>query len=1163
VNISSPFIKRPIATSLLAAAIILAGTVAYLLLPVAPLPKVDFPTISVSATLPGASPETMASSVATPLERRFGRIAGVTEITSTSVLGSTAITLQFDLNRDVDAAGRDVQAAIAAAGGELPPSLPTRPTFRKVNPSDSPIMILSLKSDQIPLPEIYDEANTIFAEKISQIRGVGQVYVGGGQQPAVRVQVDPVALSGIGLAMEDVRKAIAASTSNQPKGLLIGQTQAFTIGANSQIFRAEGFRRIVLTYQNGAAVRLGDVADVFDDVENSRVAAWVNGKRAILLIIRRQPGANILDTNERIKAVLPVLESSISPAIQVEVASDRTQSIRASVSDVEHTLVLSVVLVVIVVFVFLRTIRATAIPSVAVPLSLLGTFGLMYLADYSLDNLSLMALTISTGFVVDDAIVVTENIARFIELGDDPMTAALKGAKQIGFTIVSITVSLLAVFIPILLMGGIVGRLFREFAVTLSMAIAVSAIVSLTLTPMMCSRLLRPPAESHGRMYLASERFFSWMVDFYDRGLRWVLRHQYLVLGLTIATIAATVLLFIEVPKGLFPQQDTGLITGFSDAPQDVSFPSMKARQEAVNAVIGEDPDIMFALEFTGAGGNNGTTGNTGTAFIQLKPKPPRTASADDIINRLRPKLAKVEGINLFLQSRQDVSVGGRTSRTQYQYTLEDASLDELKSFAPRMLTRLQKVPELRDVATDQQTNGLELDVRFDRDTASRMGITAQAVDTALYDAFGQEFVATSFTLLNQYHVVLEVKPQYLTTPDALKAIYVPAGPTVSPTQALSAGAGGSGVASPVGGGGPPGSNGSIQSALQSLSTTGATTAQGGLAQVVSLGAPIAPLADQSTQLGLATTAAQPGEVSGGGLLTTAPPLVGAVGPTTPPTSGVQTITPFQTTQVPLMSFASISTGSTSLSINHQGQFPAVTISFNLAKGKSLSEAIDAIHKVERQIGVPASVHGDFQGTAQAFTASLSSEPLLILAALFTVYIVLGVLYESYIHPVTILSTLPSAGVGALVALFACHTEFSIIALIGIILLMGIVKKNAIMMIDFAIEAEREQNMSRVEAIHLACLLRFRPIMMTTLAALLGGLPLALGTGTGSEMRRPLGITIVGGLIFSQMLTLYTTPVIYLFLDRLSRRKSHRIHPEGEGGHLGELAAAPSVRVAH
>jgi multidrug efflux pump subunit AcrB len=1163
VNISAPFIKRPVATSLLAAAILLAGTVAYLLLPVAPLPKVDFPTISVSASLPGASPETMASSVATPLERRFGRIAGVTEITSTSVLGSTAITLQFDLNRDVDAAGRDVQAAIAAAGGELPPSLPTRPTFRKVNPSDSPIMILSLKSDQIPLPEIYDEANTIFAEKISQIRGVGQVYVGGGQQPAVRVQVDPVALSGMGLALEDVRKAIAASTSNQPKGLLIGSTQSFTIGANTQIFRAAGFRDIVLTYQNGAAVRLGDVADVFDDVENSRVAAWINGKRAILLIIRRQPGANILETNERIKDVLPLLRSSISPAIEVEVASDRTESIRASVSDVEHTLVLSVVLVVVVVFVFLRTIRATAIPSVAVPLSLLGTFGLMYLVGYSLDNLSLMALTISTGFVVDDAIVVTENIARFIELGESPMSAALKGARQIGFTIISITVSLLAVFIPILLMGGIVGRLFREFAVTLSMAIAVSAVVSLTLTPMMCSRLLQPSGESHGRLYVASERFFSWMVASYDRGLRWVLRHQAFMLGLTILTVGATVALFIKIPKGLFPQQDTGLITGFSDAPQDVSFPSMKARQEAVNAVIGKDPDILFALEFTGAGGNNGTTGNTGTAFIQLKPKPPRTASSDEIINRLRPKLAKVEGINLFLQSRQDVSVGGRTSRTQYQYTLEDANIDELKTFAPRMLARLQKVPELRDVATDQQTNGLELDVTFDRETASRMGITAQAVDTALYDAFGQEFVATSFTQLNQYHVVLEVKPQYLTSPDALRGIYVPAGPTQSPTQALSAGAGGSGVASPVGGGGPPGSTGSIQSALQGTSSTGATTPQGGLAQAVSLGSPLVPLVDQSTQLNLAAVAAQPGEAAGGGLLTTPPSLLGAVGPSTPPTPGAQTVTPFQSTQVPLMSFATIATASTALSINHQGQFPAVTISFNLAPGKSLSEAIDAIHNVERQISVPASIHGDFQGTAQAFTASLSSEPILILAALFTVYIVLGVLYESYVHPVTILSTLPSAGVGALLALFACHTEFSIIALIGIILLMGIVKKNAIMMIDFAIEAEREQHLSRVEAIHQACLLRFRPIMMTTLAALLGGLPLALGTGTGSELRRPLGITIVGGLIVSQMLTLYTTPVIYLFLDRFSREKSHSIRPEGEGGDAGSLLAPPSVHVAH
>ncbi len=1018
-NVSAPFIKRPVATSLLAAAVLLAGTAAFTQLPVAPLPKVDFPTINVNAGLPGASPETMASAVATPLERRFGRIAGVREITSTSSLGSTSLTLQFDLDRDTDSAARDVQAAINAAGGDLPQNLPSRPRYQKVNPADSPILILSLTSATLPLGQVFDAGNTVLAQKISQVPGVGQVFVGGGQQPAVRVRVDPVQLAGLGLGLEDVRISIANATANSPKGAVAGLLQQQTIAANDQIVDAAAFRDVIISYRNQAAVRLGDVADVLDDVENRRAAGWIDGRRAVVMVIRRQPGANILEVIDNVRRVLPSLSRTVSPAIDVRIALDRSQTIRASVQDVEISLAISVLLVVLVVFLFLRSGRATAIPSVAVPLSLIGTFGVMYVLDYSLDNLSLMALTISTGFVVDDAIVVTENISRFIEQGLKPMEAALKGAKQIGFTIVSITVSLLSVFIPILLMGGPFGRLFREFAVTLSVAVAFSAVVSLTVTPMMASRLLKPESErTHGALARFSERGFNALHRGYDRALQWVLRHEFLMLGATALTVAFTVYLYTVIPRGIIPLQDTGQVQGATEGPQDISFPAMLRRQESVNEVIKADPAVNHFISFMGSG-------NTGIAFVELKPLQQRKASADAIIARLRPKLGAVDGINTFLQSSQDVRLGGRPSRTQYQYTLQDADLPELLVWAPRVLEKLRTIPILRDVNTDQQTAGLSLNLEIDRDTAARLGITPALIDETLYDAFGQRQVATTFTERGQYRVVMEVKQEFQNHPDVLDKLYIRS------------------------------------------------------------------------------------------------PLTGGM--------------------VPLSAMAKYVPAATSLSINHQGQFPAITLSFNLPSEIALGQAVDAVQKAQREIRLPSTVQASFQGTAQAFQESLASQPLLILFALVVVYIVLGVLYESLIHPITILSTLPSAGVGALVALLLFKTELSIIALVGIILLIGIVKKNAIMMIDFALEAEREQGLSPRDSIYQACLLRFRPIMMTTMAALLGGLPLALGQGVGSELRRPLGIAIVGGLLFSQVLTLFTTPVVYLALDRFSRRP--RPHP--------------------
>ena len=1020
-NISAPFIRRPIGTWLLAAALLMAGAVAFFKLPVAPLPHADIPTINVTANLPGASPTTMATAVAMPLERRFGRIAGVTEITSTSSLGTTSITVQFDLDRDPEGAAREIQAAIQAAGGDLPPNLPNRPRYRKVNPADSPILILALKSDSLPLPQVFEAANTVLAQKIAQVPGVGQVGVGGGVQPAVRVRVDPAVLAGLGLSMEDVRLALAAATSNTPKGG-VGAEQWHAISVDDQLLDAKAWQDVIVRWAGGegwagGGIRLGDIATVTDDVENENVAGWLDGERVVSVIIRREPGANILEVIENVKALLPELSKSISPAIDVKVAIDRATTIRASVKEVELTLVLSIFLVTAVVFVFLRSARATAIPAVAVPLSLVATFGAMYALDYSLDNLSLMALTIATGFVVDDAIVVTENIMRLLEKGMPPREAALQGAKQIGFTIVSITASLLAVFIPLLFMGGAVGRLFKEFAVVLAISITLSAVISLTLTPMMCAQILRPHREP-GRIGRLLDRGLAAIVRGYGHILRVVLRHRIIVGLVTLATVATTVWLYTQLPTGLFPQQDTGMLQGRTDGPQDISFLAMKERQEQLAAIVKTDPDVAHVI--SNVGGFGTTTTNTGSMFISLKDKPERTASADEVIARLRPKLAKVPGVNAYLQSVQDVRIGGRMARTQYQYTLESADLAELDEWAPKLTAALRKLPELKDVASDQQTQGLQLNIEIDRDTAARHGITMAQIDNTLYDAFGQRQIATFYTQVNQYRVVLEAAPSVGDGPEALDSIYL-------------------------------------------TGTDGA--------------------------------------------------------------------------QVPLSQLVRTSPSAVALSVNHQGQFPATTISFNTAPGVSLGQATAAIERARLQIGVPASINARFAGTAQAFRESLASQPMLILIALLAVYIVLGVLYESYIHPITILSTLPSAGLGALLALLVTGTELNLIALVGIILLIGIVKKNAILMIDFALELERDGKKPE-EAIYEASVLRFRPILMTTLAALLGALPLALGTGTGSELRFPLGVAIVGGLLVSQLLTLFTTPVTYLALHRFTRRRS-------------------------
>ena len=1013
-NISEPFIRRPIATSLLMAALAMAGMVAFPLLPVAPLPQVDFPTIQVSVQLAGGSPDTMAATVAAPLERRFGQIAGVTQMTSTSTLGSTSITLQFDLNRDIDAAAQDVQAAITAAGRQLPTTLTSPPTYRKVNPADSPILILATHSDSLPLTTVDDYADNVLAQQISQISGVAQVTIGGEQKPAVRVQVDPAKLQATGLTLEDVRGVLVNSSTNAAKGSINGARQSFTISANDQLTKAEEYDNVILAYRNGAPVRVRDVGHAISGPQDVNVAALMNSTPAVVLLVFKQPGANVIDTVDSINAAMPGMAAVIPPGMKVDTIVDRTQTIRASVLDVEFTLALTIGLVVMVILLFLRNIPATLIPAATVPLSLLGATGTMYFLGFSLDNLSLMALTIAVGFVVDDAIVVVENIYRHIEEGLAPLEAALKGAREIGFTVLSISISLVAVFIPLLLMGGIIGRLFREFALTVTAAIAVSVVVSLTLTPMLCSRFLRRQSDRHGRLYRAIEWGFEALIDAYRRALDVVLRHQLPTLAVFFLTMALTALLFVLIPKGFFPIQDTGLLTGLAEAGQDVSPVEMKRLMGNVSDVLGRDPDIAAFGSFFGSG--SGNTLNTGRFFIGLKPRDERKSTASDVINRLRPQLARLEGINVYLQPSQDITVGGRISRGQFQYTLQDADLGELNTWAPRMLAKLKTLPELADVASDQQGDAPQLLATINRDAAARFGIQPQAIDDTLNDAFGQRQVAQYFTQTNSYFIVLEALPEQQGKPSALDGLY---------------------VKSPSG---------------QSIP----------LSTLVSLD-------------------------------------INRVGP---------------------------------LSVSHQGQFPAITLTFNLQPGIALGQAVSAIQQAENEIGKPQSLITSFQGNAQAFQTSLRSEPLLILAALVVVYVILGVLYESYIHPLTILSTLPSAGVGALLALWIGRFDLSVIGIIGIILLIGIVKKNGIMLVDFAIQREHE-GCSPEAAIREACLLRFRPIMMTTMATLLGGLPLMLGAGSGSELRQPLGYAMVGGLIVSQLLTLFTTPVVYLYLDRL------------------------------
>ncbi|HWX63667.1 efflux RND transporter permease subunit [Bradyrhizobium sp.] len=1066
---STPFIRRPVATTLLTFGLAAAGAVAFFKLPVSPLPQVDFPTISVQATLPGASPQDVATTVASPLERHLGQIADVTEMTSQSAVGSARITLQFGLNRDINGAARDVQAAINAARADLPTSLRSNPTYRKVNPADAPILILTLTSDTATRGDLYDAASTVLAQKLSQVEGIGEVVVGGSSLPAVRVDMTPSALYKYGIGLEDVRAALSSANAHSPKGGIDVGDQRYQIYANDQANKADDYKSLIVAYRNGAPVHLSDVGEVTDGVENLRNAGLANGKPAVLIILYRQPGANIISTVDAVKALMPFLRASISPAIDIALGVDRSTTIRTSLQDVERTLVLSVMLVILVVFAFLRNLRATFIPVVAVSVSLVATFGVMYLVGYSLDNLSLMALTVATGFVVDDAIVVLENITRYIEQGLSPLQAALKGANEVGFTVLSMSISLIAVFIPILLMGGIVGRLFREFAMVISISIMISLAISLSTTPMMCAVLLRQEAGGHGRLYRTSERVFEAMLGFYRRTLTSALEHPRTVMMILAAVLGLNFYLYSVIPKGFFPQQDTGRIVGSIQADQSISFQLMQQKLTQFVSIVKKDPAVETVVGFTGGGQTN-----SGFMFVSLTPMSERKISADAVIARLRRQMAVVPGATLFLQAVQDIRVGGRASNAQYQYTLQGASLEELNEWSPKIAAALQREPLLTDVNSDQQNKGLESDVTIDRDAAARLGVTVSQIDNTLYDAFGQRQVSTIYVARNQYHVIMEVAPRYWQSPETLEDVYVStSGGSVGGSQATNAVAG------------------TVVSAASSTAAAAANAQAARNLATNSIG---------QTGKGVASTG-----------------------------SAVSTR---QETMIPLSAVAHFSQGATPLAVNHQGLLVANTISFNLAPNVSLSTAVATIEATMNRIGVPATIRGTFQGTAKAFQDSLSNQPFLVLAALVTIYIVLGVLYESYIHPLTILSTLPSAGVGALLALIAFKTEFSIMALIGVILLIGIVKKNAIMMIDFALDAERRRDLSPLDAIREACLLRFRPIMMTTMAALLGALPLAIGFGEGGELRQPLGISIVGGLILSQALTLYSTPVIYLYLDR-------------------------------